>query len=141
MLRGQTRMDLHARLGIDIDQPADAARLRAGKILAHDAAGGQIDGEVVRYRIAALAPFRNVETALAVRIEGHAAFEQSWRTGVIEFGAWPEYAELFVDSFVGDAVVVGDAAARGLAQLIEEFRASIDRGRIRPSPTAWQDRR
>ena len=39
----EARVDLDARLGILIDQRADAARLRAGEELADDAAGGEED--------------------------------------------------------------------------------------------------
>ena len=56
VLLGQPRMDLEPRLGILIDQRADPARLRAGEVLADHAAGGQVDGNVVVHRIAALAP-------------------------------------------------------------------------------------
>ena len=61
-------MDLHARLGVLIHQRADAARLRAGEILAHHAAGGEVDGELVVHRIAAVAPFGDDEVRLAVRV-------------------------------------------------------------------------
>ena len=67
------------RLGILIDQRADAPRLRAREILAHHAAGGQVDRELGVHRIAALAPLEAQEMRLAVGVEETAAFEQARR--------------------------------------------------------------
>src|SRR5438876_7098937 len=40
---------------------------------------------------------------------------------MLERRARPENTKLLIDLFVRDAVIIGDAAARGLTQLIEDF--------------------
>ena len=114
-------MHLHQRFGIDIHQAADAARLRARKILAHHAAGGQVHRKVVVHGVAALAPLGQLEAALAVGIERDAAFHQVGRPRMIQRGAWPEDAHLTVDFLVGDAIVVRVPPARGFAQFVEDL--------------------
>src|SRR6266567_8193083 len=116
---GKTRMDLETRLGVHVDQAADAARLRAGEILADDAADGEVDREFSVDRVAALAPVRHIEAAFAVGEEGDTVFDEHRSTGMFRAGTRPEHTHLPVDFFVGDAVVIGHAAARGFAQLIE----------------------
>ena len=49
-LRREPRVHLDARLGVLIDQRADAARLRAGEELADDAAGGEEERILVARR-------------------------------------------------------------------------------------------
>src|SRR5262245_4230888 len=46
---------------------------------------------------------------------------------MIQRRARPEDAHLAIDAFVRDAVVVGDAAARGLAQFLEDLARMLKR--------------
>src|SRR5215831_17603636 len=48
--------------------------------------------------------------------------EQNRRAGMVEIRARPENTFLFVDSFIGDAVVIGDSPAGGDAKLLENVR-------------------
>ena len=121
VLFGETRMKLEFRLGILLDERADAAGLRAGEVLADDPAGGQVDRKLVVHGVAALAPDQLHEARFAIRVKEAAAFEETRRAGVVERRARPEDALLTVDAVVGDAVVVGDAAAGSEPQLFEDL--------------------
>ena len=66
------------------------------------------------------------------------AFEQPRRAGMIERGTRPEDAHLLVDLLVGDAVVIGDAAARGLAQFLEDLARFVEREVLAAAQAARQ---
>src|SRR5689334_640779 len=107
-------MEFDPRLGVLLDQRPDAARLRTGQVVADDAAGREVHRKLLVHGIAALAPRRGQEAALAVLVHRDAAFKQPRRAGMIERRTRPEDAHLAIDPLVRDAVVVRDAAARGL---------------------------
>ena len=112
-------MNLHARLGILVHQRADAPRLRSRKILADHAAGREVNRKFLVHRIAAFPVGRRHETEFAVAMERLQVLEQSRRSGMFQRWARPEHAQLTVNFFVSDAVVIRVAAARGLAQLVK----------------------
>src|SRR5262249_58814946 len=99
----------------------DPPRLRAREVVAHDPSRGEIDREGVVHRIPALPVFRGDETGAAVRVEEATSLEQPGSPRMVELRAGPEDAHLPVDLLPRDAVVVGGAAARGLAQLVEDL--------------------
>src|SRR5262245_13614591 len=123
-------MYFHSRLGILIDQRPDATRLRAREKLADDAAGRQDDRILVVDVLGRRRVGGDVEACLAVseikaasptsdRVPG-VRLEQSGRAGMVLRGAGPEDAVFFFDALVGDAGVIGDAARRSAAQLVED---------------------
>ena len=116
---GKARVNLDARLGILIDQRADASRLGSGKKLADDAAGGEEDGVFVADVVNGRAIIGDVEARLAIgevkrasafgdgvvaaglKEPGRARMIGRWLTGlVIVRRAGPEDAELFFNFFV-----------------------------------------
>src|SRR5438552_9405526 len=64
--------------------------------------------------------------AFPSRMKEFASFEKARCAGMIERGTRPKHAELLIHLFVSDAVIIRDAAARSLTQLIEDLaRAGI----------------
>ena len=53
--------------------------------------------------------------------------EKHWCTGMVEIGAGPKNAFLFVDSFISDAVIIGDSAAGGDAKLLKNVGWILER--------------
>src|SRR5436309_1087511 len=73
-------------------------------------------------------------------MEEASPLEEPRRARVIDRRTGPEDAELGVDPFVGDAGVVGDAAARGLAQLFEDLaRLAVGKKPFLPQPLRQLD--
>src|ERR1051326_1616452 len=135
-------MDLHARLRILIDERPDAPRLRAGEELADHAPGRQ-DHRVLLVDVLRRRPIRGgVEARLAVgKVERpralrhripRARLEEARRAGMLFARARPADAVLRLDLFVRDAVVVGDAALRRHAQLVEDLARAREREAARP---------
>src|SRR5438045_2624689 len=106
-------MDFKPGLRLLIDERADTPRLRAGKILADHAARREIDRKLAVHRVAALAPLQLHELRPAIRMEKPPALEQAGSAGMIDRRTRPEDSLPLIDLFVRDAVVIGDAAARG----------------------------
>ena len=117
---GEPRMHLAQRLRILVHQPADAARLRAGEEVRDDASGGQDDGILVIRHLRRRPPLDGQEVRLAVGMSELPAFIQARRSRMPDLGTRPEHSVVLVDGFPGDAVIVGDAAFRGDAQLLED---------------------
>ena len=63
-----------------------------------------------------------------------AIFPQARRAWMIEAGTRPEDAHVVLDLLVGDAVVVGGAALRRDAQLVENFLAEVLKAKCFAAP-------
>src|SRR5215472_10364718 len=66
---------------------------------------------------------------LAIRMEESPVHKQARRPRMIQRGTWPKHALLLIDLFIGDAVVIGDAALGGASQLLEYF-AGLAEGKV-----------
>ena len=117
-------MNLQQRLGILIDQPADAAGLRAAEILRDDAAGREDHRIFGVGHLAGIAVAHGIEMRLAVRRLEFAVFPEPRGARMIEAGTRPEDAHVLLDLLVRDAEVIGGAAFRGDAQLVENVFGS-----------------
>src|SRR5438067_271684 len=115
MALGEPRMNLDSRFRIHIEQTSDTPRLRARKVLTDDTSGGQINREIRRHWITALAPFGHIEPALSVREEGNSSFQQPRRAWMILRRTGPEHPHFAINPLVGNAIVIGDTTARSLA--------------------------
>src|SRR5690348_6515798 len=114
-------MDLDARLGVLLQQRADAARLRATEILADDAAGRQVDGVVLIDGITARTPRGRLEVSPAVAGVELLVFKKTGSAGMLRRRTRPEDSLLGVDFFVRDAEIIGHAALGGNAELFEDL--------------------
>src|SRR5438874_1368065 len=114
-------MHLAERLRILLDQRADAARLRAGKILAHDATGR----EPYRKRIVHHLRRRPVAHRVELRLAGlgveAAALVEARRPGMPVSRTGPEYAALVDHALPADAGVVGRPAVGSDPHLIKHL--------------------
>src|SRR3954452_13293722 len=57
---------------------------------------------------------------------------------MIAVGTWPADAVFPIDSLVSDSVIIGDTAARGLAQLIEDLASGAVREELALAEAARQ---
>src|SRR5215472_11934604 len=118
ILPGETRVNFDSGIRILIEETADTPRLRAGKILADDAAGREINRKLRRHRIATLMPFGNDKAMFAIRMKRAAVLEEAGSSRMVERRARPKHPHVFVDLLVSDAIVVGMSAARRFPQLV-----------------------
>ena len=118
---GEPRVDLAVRLGRLVHQRADAPRLRAGEVVRDHPAGGEDDRVLVVRLLRRRAPLDRLEVRLAVGVAEPAALVQPRRARVVFGRDTARRRPLRVDLLPGDAGVVGDAALRGHAQLVEDL--------------------
>ncbi len=111
----------HSGSGYCSTSAADAPGLRARQVLAHHPAGGEPDRVLVVDHLGRLAERHRVEAGLAVGMEELAALEQARRAGMAVLGDRPEDAHLVLDALPGGPSVVGRAARRREAQLLEDL--------------------
>src|ERR1051325_7288534 len=124
-------MDLDTRLPGLIDERSDVPRLRARKKLADHAPGGD-DDRILLIDVLCWRPIRgDVESRLAVGEVEPFVFEQPRRAGMIERRTRPEDAVVRFDLLVRDAEVIGDAALRRDAQLVENLARTLERESMR----------
>ncbi len=113
--------DLAQRLGVLLDERPDASRLRAREVLAHHSSGGQPHRVLLVDHLGRRAVADRVEPAAPVVGVEPAAFEEPRGAGMVLGRAGPEHAQLALDAFPRDPVVVGAATLGRDAQLLEDL--------------------
>src|SRR6478672_9298026 len=106
-------MNFSPRLRILVHQCTDAAGLGPRQILANHPPCSEIKRIFVIHRIAAGAPFRDVEMSLAVVGVKLVIHKKAWRSGMVERRTRPKNTLLLIHPLIRDAVVVSHTAARG----------------------------
>src|SRR4029079_3308146 len=118
-------MDLDVRFGASLPQKTNASRLVPGKILIDHASTGQDQREFVIRNLVRRVVFNRMKLRLTVRMI-EAIFKQTRCARMIFSWTGPEDAVVLFDLLPRYAVVIGVAAARRNAQLIEDLARRIE---------------
>ena len=118
-------MDLDIRFRTLLHQKSNPSRLIAGKILIDDAATRQNQWKLFIRNFLRRAVFNRMKLRLTIGMI-EAIFKQTRRTRMIFSWTRPEDAVLLFNLLPGDTVVIGIAAARSDAQLVEDFARAIE---------------
>ena len=113
-------MEFHLRVGILINQWADAPCLGAAEILGDHAPAGHDDRVILVHILGRRAVFDWVKMGFAVRVSKDAALEEPWGAGMGFRRTGPEETIVLLDPVVRHPCVVNWSACRSPAQLAED---------------------
>src|SRR5262249_51084720 len=119
--------DLAIRLRALVHERADPARLRPREVLSHDASRREEDRILRVGLLDRGTPLDRLEVGLAVRVAEATSFVETRRAVMVQRRARPEAPHPLVDLLPGDPEVVGHAAARRDAELVEDLARRAER--------------